>query len=449
MNWRTLVYGRRQAWFWFAVDFVLGAGAVVFAYWFKDLPVEFGLLKDVPRHPGAIPTGLIFGGVLGVSYYALCGDGSEWNRFSPQRNLIVAMSCVAVATIAIVLIYYIFLLQLGRVIIVIFFSVSLFVTFVARYYTYSKIPEERRKLLLLTDDEHKPSPQMEDLLATYFDVEWMDRDVLNERTAEEWIEDWGRAGILDIVFVVRCDRRIAEELLVECWKHGLRFVEWNYFVEATFRKLNVYDEHLDWMMQFGHQYAHPAYSKLKRGIDILFAILGIILSLPLLLLGMIMVLVETGRPVFFQQERVGARGSRFTLWKLRTMRVDQDKSASKWSRSGDPRVTRTGRILRKTRIDELPQLFHVFTGEMSLVGPRPEWTAVAEEWEEKIPFYVYRTMVKPGLTGWAQVNFSYAETRDEVLEKLSYDFFYIKHASVGLDIRIMLRTIVAMFKGGR
>ncbi len=441
---------RRSTLAWFFIDFLAGATAVLGAFLGMSLPI--GVRSELPLppwHPGAIPAALLFGTALATAYYAFGGEGKDWKRYSWQRNFIISLTSVSVALIIHVLLLYLFLLQMGRIILLVIFLLGLVVSFTVRQLAFSRIHIDRRSLLLITDEDHRPSPQMLGLIEGEFEVFQIDRGVLSKSSAEEWISEWQQVGIRDVVFVTRCESEMTEALLVECWKHGLRFVEWNFFVESNFRKLNVYDQHLDWLMHFGQQYAHPTYSKLKRGFDIVFSTVGIILSSPLLLIGMLLVYLDSGRPVFFRQERVGARDQVFTVWKLRTMVVVQDEDAPKWSSKGDRRITRVGKFLRRTRLDELPQLFHVLSGEMSLVGPRPEWVEIAREWEGRIPFYAYRTMVKPGLTGWAQINFSYAETKDEVLEKLSYDFYYIKHASMGLDMRIMLRTVSALLEGGR
>lgn len=449
MRFRRLFSWQRSSVLWFLIDFSIGVLSVLIAYRGKALPIDVQTLEPLPWHPGAIPAAIVFGIILGVSYYAFGGGAKEWRRYSWQRNLLGSLTCVAVASVALILIFYLFLLQIGRVVIGLI-AVSAFAgTFFGRLLLLSSSELPKRSLILITDETHKPSPQMADMLEGMFHVANLDASKISTAPPEQWIEEWKEVGVNDVVFVGMTDRSVPESLLMDCWKEGIRFVEWNYFVESTFRKLNVYDSHLDWLLHFGQQYAHPSYSKVKRALDIFFAILGIALAWPLMLFGMLLVYCESGRPVFFTQPRIGARGGVFTLWKLRTMVENQGQNASKWSSEGDKRITKVGRFLRKTRIDELPQLFHVLSGEMTLVGPRPEWTEVAKKWQKEIPFYPYRAMVKPGLTGWAQINSSYAETKDEVLEKLSYDFFYIKHASIAFDLRIILRTVSAMFEGGR
>jgi sugar transferase (PEP-CTERM system associated) len=181
---------------------------------------------------------------------------------------------------------------------------------------------------------------------------------------------------------------------------------------------------------------------IKRFIDVVLAVLGICLSSPLMLLIGTLVKLESLGPIFFKQERVGENGKTFTLVKFRTMVADAEKETGPvWSQTIDPRVTRLGKILRRTGMDEIPQLFNVLKGDMSFVGPRPERPHFVTELQEKIPYYAQRLAVKPGITGWAQVRYGYGATLDDAVEKLQYDLYYIKNMSIFLDVLIILSTI--------
>ena len=165
--------------------------------------------------------------------------------------------------------------------------------------------------------------------------------------------------------------------------------------------------------------------------------------------------MENGRPAIFRQSRVGREGHIFTAYKFRTMFMRDQNGATEeradlYTRKGDPRVTRVGRWLRKLRLDELPQLWNVFKGDMSLIGPRAEWVRCAEQYEKGIPFYHFRHLVKPGITGWAQVNYPYGESDEDAVEKLKYDLYYIRHYSLKLDAMIVLKTVhTVLFGKGR
>ena len=173
------------------------------------------------------------------------------------------------------------------------------------------------------------------------------------------------------------------------------------------------------------------------------------MATPLMLLVALAVKLDSPGPVFYRQVRVGEGGRRFTIVKFRSMRVDAEASgAPQWASEHDPRVTRVGAFIRRFRIDELPQLWNVVAGEMALVGPRPERPELVAEIARRLPFYEPRHLVRPGITGWAQVYAPYAASIEETLEKLSYDLYYVKHQSFATDAGIMLSTLGVM-AGGR
>ena len=182
----------------------------------------------------------------------------------------------------------------------------------------------------------------------------------------------------------------------------------------------------------------------KRAFDITAAVCGLILSLPLTIVSAIVVKLESPRdPVLYHQERVGLNGDTFIIHKFRTMRSDAEaKTGPVWSAGDhDPRITRVGRIMRKTRLDEIPQLWNVLVGHMSLIGPRPERPSFVEQLTQQIPFYGQRHVVKPGVTGWAQVRYSYGASVEDAIEKMQYDLYYVKHMSLMFDVMIALETI--------
>jgi sugar transferase (PEP-CTERM system associated) len=182
----------------------------------------------------------------------------------------------------------------------------------------------------------------------------------------------------------------------------------------------------------------------KRSVDILGSAVGIVVTAPLMCLTALAVRVESPGPVLYRQERVGQHGALFTLYKFRSMRLDAEQGTPVWAKDHDPRVTRVGRFIRLTRLDELPQFWNVLRGEMSFVGPRPERQFFVEQLERAIPFYAARHAVKPGLTGWAQVRYRYGASLEDALEKLRYDLYYIKHLSLVFDLTIMIDTVKVM-----
>jgi sugar transferase (PEP-CTERM system associated) len=182
----------------------------------------------------------------------------------------------------------------------------------------------------------------------------------------------------------------------------------------------------------------------KRVFDVTAAVCGLILSLPLTIVSALIVKLESPRdPVLYHQERVGLNGAPFTIHKFRTMKSDAEAATGPvWSAGDhDPRITRVGRFMRKTRLDEIPQLWNVLLGDMSLIGPRPERPAFVEQLTRQIPFYGQRHVVKPGVTGWAQVRYSYGASVEDAIEKMQYDLYYVKHMSLLFDLMIALETI--------
>src|SRR5438067_12503369 len=204
-----------------------------------------------------------------------------------------------------------------------------------------------------------------------------------------------------------------------------------------------------WPLQSGFQLARTSpYHYLKRLFDVVASATALVICSPLFILVPFLIWIKDGAPVLFRQERVGRDGRHFILFKFRTMRCrthhpDEDI----YAREGDPRVTRVGRWLRKLRVDELPQLWNALKGDISLIGPRPEWSKCAERYEHSIPFYHFRHLVKPGITGWAQVNYPYGESDEDAVEKLNYDLYYIRHYSLKLDAMIVLKTLYTMLFG--
>jgi sugar transferase (PEP-CTERM system associated) len=187
----------------------------------------------------------------------------------------------------------------------------------------------------------------------------------------------------------------------------------------------------------------------KRAMDVGLALVGLLLAFPLMLLTALAVFVESGRPVLYCQERVGENGVTFVLYKFRSMRTDAESGTPIWARSQDDRVTRVGRLIRATRLDELPQLWNVLRGDMSFVGPRPERPFFVERLAQQIPFYQQRHAVKPGVTGWAQVKYRYGASVEDAMEKLRYDLYYIKNLSPFFDLTIVVDTVkVILFRQG-
>lgn len=255
--------------------------------------------------------------------------------------------------------------------------------------------------------------------------------------------------------IVCSGHNIPEELvavLMEIRLRGTQVIDLTDFYEQTWLKVPVYYLQKSWFaMAQGFQLLHnPVGLKLKRVFDIIGALSLLILTSPLLLLTAVAIKLESKGPLIFKQKRVGAGGRLFTVYKLRSMREDAEKDGARWAAVRDTRVTRVGALIRATRIDELPQLCNVLRGEMSFIGPRPERPEFTGKLEEAIPFYNLRHILRPGVTGWAQVMYPYGASVEDAREKLQYELYYIKNYSLLLDALIVLKTVrVVLFGKGR
>ncbi|MED3931012.1 exopolysaccharide biosynthesis polyprenyl glycosylphosphotransferase [Priestia megaterium] len=186
------------------------------------------------------------------------------------------------------------------------------------------------------------------------------------------------------------------------------------------------------------------YSLCKRMVDIVISFVALVVLLPVILLFALIVMIETPGSPFFLQERLGQSGRPFTIMKLRSMYSDAEKNGAQWAVKNDSRVTKVGKLIRQTRIDELPQLWNVLKGDMSIVGPRPERAVFIEEFQKTVPAFSQRLAVKPGLTGWAQINGGYELTP---AEKLELDLYYIQHTNIRFDMKIMIKTLRVIVTG--
>ena len=195
--------------------------------------------------------------------------------------------------------------------------------------------------------------------------------------------------------------------------------------------------------------ASPVQRALERGFDLLASLGLLVLALPLMALAVLGIKLEEGprAPVFYRQRRVGQHGEIFEVLKFRSMRVDAEKFGAQYATENDPRVTRLGAFMRKTRIDELPQLINVLRGDMSFVGPRPERPEFVCQLEERIPYYRERHTVKPGITGWAQLCYPYGSSEKDTVEKLQYDLYYVKNRSLLFDLAILVQTVEVVLWG--
>ena len=240
-------------------------------------------------------------------------------------------------------------------------------------------------------------------------------------------------------------------ILLKALEKGIVVREFNEVYESTTYRLPILDsdKKIYTYFLFGRSNTNKLYLLSIRIFDICFALFGLLVLLFLLPFIATLNLIANRGPLFYKQERVGQFGKSFNVYKLRSMVVDAEKNGAQFAQKNDGRITPFGKFIRKSRLDEVPQFFNVLKGEMSIIGPRPERPIFVDQIAEVMPLYRTRHVVKPGLTGWAQVKYSYGSTIDDSLVKLQYDLYYIKNRSLSLDINILIKTLntVLFFKG--
>jgi sugar transferase (PEP-CTERM system associated) len=274
-----------------------------------------------------------------------------------------------------------------------------------------------------------------------------DTRVVEEAIARSAIHDLGKfvenLGVSEVVLALQ-ERRNSLPLkdLLRIKTKGVHVNDFSSFMERETGRVDLDTVNPSWLIfSDGFSSGRMLSSAVKRVFDIIASLVLLLVTFPIILLFALLVRMDSKGPAFFRQERVGLYGEPFQLIKLRSMRTDAEKDGAKWAEENDPRITRMGRIIRKLRIDELPQTWSVLKGQMSFVGPRPEVPRFVDNLQEEIPFYGERHMVKPGITGWAQINFPYGASIEDSRCKLEYDLYYAKNYTPFLDLVILLQTV--------
>lgn len=272
-----------------------------------------------------------------------------------------------------------------------------------------------------------------------------------ERRADFWVApeqlaQFCQTNDVEEVVVASAERRgtLPVSELLACKFQGTQITEYASFWERESGQVDPDEISPSWML-FSDSFGLGIVRRVvKRGFDIVVSALLLLLTLPITIPTAILILLESRGPLFYRQERVGLHGKPFMVLKFRSMGTDAEKNGPVWAAKNDPRVTRVGAFIRKVRIDEIPQVINVLRGDMSFVGPRPERPVFVEALARKIPYYNERHVIKPGITGWAQINYPYGATEHDAKMKLSYDLYSIKNGGLFLDIIIMMQTVKAV-----
>lgn len=263
---------------------------------------------------------------------------------------------------------------------------------------------------------------------------------------------WARRLGVDEIVVGPDNRRgtLQIDALLECRQAGIDVTELAEFFEREAGTIQMDPTNPSWLV-FSEGFHNSGLQRtLKRGFDVMMAVLLLLLAWPFMLLTALAIRFESGRraPVLYRQQRVGESGRTFDLIKFRSMRIDAEHDGvARWAANNDDRVTRVGRIIRKTRLDELPQLWNVFHGDMSVIGPRPERPQFVDDFNVRIRYYPLRHCIKPGLTGWAQLRYPYGSSFEDAVEKLKFDLFYVKNHNIVFDMAILIQTVEVVLFG--
>ncbi len=252
-----------------------------------------------------------------------------------------------------------------------------------------------------------------------------------------------RLSVEEIVLALE-ERRgnLPMDTLLACRLKGIRVLNLSTFCERELGQVELEALYPSWLIFSDGGMRGRIERGAKRLFDIIVSLSLLLFTLPVTALAILAILIEDGRPIFYRQERVGLNGQGFFALKFRSMRVDAEKDGiPRWAAINDSRVTRVGAIIRKMRVDEIPQIYNVLRGEMSFVGPRPERPSIVADLTREIPFYQYRHVVKPGITGWAQINYPYGASIKDAQEKLKFDLYYVKNYSLVIDLLILIQTI--------
>jgi sugar transferase (PEP-CTERM system associated) len=434
---------------------VVGSSFLLAAWWLNPetswilLNVEGGYLKIV------CVTAIVLLLSHGLDLYDSSGLGAKWDQVF---RLFVVLGVVAFSLAAVDFVYGLFLP--GRVFIpgVKWGLVVLAVTLLGWRGAYSWIVQQpyfRERVYVLGTGERAQRllnglRQRSELGIEV--VGWtgnIEGELTRETVASHLVGLTKDKGVHRVI-VAMPDRRgtLPVEELLKMRLEGVKVEEATSWLEKISGRIEVEQLYPSWLI-FAEGFRFSAFNRImRRGLNFTAALIGSVISLPLLPLVALAVKFSSPGPVFYSQKRVGKGDVTFNCYKFRTMRQDAEAdTGATWATDDDPRITSVGKVLRTARLDEIPQLWCVLTGDMHFVGPRPERPEFVEWLEREIPFYRVRHTVRPGITGWAQVQYKYGNTLDDAREKLQYDLFYIKNASLGLDLLIWFQTVKIVLLG--
>jgi exopolysaccharide biosynthesis polyprenyl glycosylphosphotransferase len=380
-----------------------------------------------------------------VIFLEVFGAYSTKTSKFPLRSLLLFLASSFCASLS--LLVFVWLVEydfVGRYVIFYLTIFTAFFCFILHFFIDQKSQKNSRRVLLCVPSKLRNFFRNNESSADE-KIEWFE---LPEFSAEDGIVSFCEDQRVDII-VVDENFRSSNDALLRILGSGVQIMLSSRFAEKMFRRIPSESVTQSWLIHLELKLRDPFIKRFKRFADVFFSILGLVFLSPILVFSMLAIVMESGFPIFFSQSRVGQGGKVFSLHKLRTMRRDAESTGAKWAEEKDSRITKVGKFLRHWRIDEIPQFWNVIRGEMSMVGPRPERPEFEQSIAEKIPNWKCRTLVKPGITGWAQIRFKYAADIGSSAEKLGFDLFYLKNTSLLLDLEIMLATLRSLTRGSR
>ncbi len=435
-----------RPWTWFVIDYAIAYASATLA--FTLTPHALTIMGLEQEHVGQL--GFSFGLALLVALVAHVAGLHELNQ--KRRSFSLLGRCFLVSLIALVIInaelLFVHYLKVGRLITVFTLIGCTAGLFALRAVIVGMVVRNTYVAAIVGSSEYtdRALSYLESSETNGVKIITLDLGDKPDTNLKEWAIQNG----VDQVVVDTDDPLVpSQSELLHLIDGRLTVSTYTSFVENLFEK--VPSKHITAQWIIDTQSAHESLyeSAVKRILDIVVAVIALVLLAPLVLIAAVIVKLESPGPVIFRQVRVGQYGQLFTMFKLRSMRADAERNGAVWATEKDTRITRVGQFLRNSRLDEAPQLLNVIAGQMSLVGPRPERPEFTEQLEKGIPFFVHRLMVKPGITGWAQINAAYAASEADSETKLSYDLYYVKMLSFAMDLRILLRTISSFTNGAR
>ena len=427
------------------LDIVCSAAAILGAY--AMFPgFSFTWQSASATQPGPFQATIIYTAFLTLSGHVAglhdpLGQRKLWTTFA--RATLAVLGALG---LALLLLYFVSLQQLGRTILLHTALISVVLLTGARLMLWHFAGTTPRRIGYYVKDKSRGGLRN---LISMSSVHLKFLEVPSATGVSDWDGVAQQLADLQVDEIIVVSRDNQRDLWIACLRKGLQVTDIAVFIEREYYKIACDEVDLKWILSIDLKWNHPFYHRFKRLMDIAIALIGIVFSAPIFFAAALLIVGQSGFPILYSQTRVGLRGRSYLLWKLRTMRNDAEAKGPQWAQKQDGRVTRIGRILRLTRIDELPQFWNVLRGDMSFIGPRPERPEFVEKLSSLIPLYSQRHWVKPGITGWAQINYPYGASVEDAREKLCYDLYYMKNASLLLDLHIGLRTIGAVMKGSR